>query len=80
MGSITAIPFIGWVVGPIIAFFSAIPFYVIWHWMNIKKFFYFLPDIYLNIGFWDLAFLFIIVSFLKSLILPSFSCTCKVEK
>lgn len=79
LASFTTIPVIGWILGPAISACAAIPFYVLWHGFNIKKFFYFLPDIYINAGFWDMVGLFIVGSFIKSIFFPSTNITnnCK---
>ena len=80
MGPIMAIPFIGWFLGPLFAVLGCIPFYVLWHWFGVKQFFAFLPPIYTEIGFWNMVGLALIVSMLKGLLLPTFSCTNKTKK
>jgi hypothetical protein len=79
MGSFLAFPILGWFIMPILSALAAIPFYVLWHGCNVKKFFMFLPDVYLNAGFWDMVFLFLTLTMLKSLLLPSFDITNKVK-
>ena len=71
MGSLLAFPILGWLIAPLISACAALPFYVLWHWFNVKKFFTFLPDVYLNAGFWEMVGLFLVLSMLKSLLLPS---------
>lgn len=79
MGAILGIPFFGWIVSPIVSACLAFPFYILWHWCDIKEFFPFLPANYQNIGFWQLVGLFLVVSMAKSIALPkvSVSNSCK---
>ena len=70
LATITTFPVIGWVIGPVLSALVAIPFYFLWHVCNVKKFFFFLPDVYMNVGFFELVGLFIVLSIAKSLCLP----------
>jgi hypothetical protein len=80
MGQLLAIPVIGWLLGPIVAVCVALPFYALWQWFGIKQFFAFLPPAFLNIGFWETVGLFLTISLLKIVLLPSFSCSCESDK
>ena len=80
MGALLALPIIGWFLGPLISMAVAIPFYVLWHWCAINTYFDFLPAKFVNIGFWDTVWLFLTISLLKMVCLPSMSCSCKDEE
>ena len=69
---IYAIPFIGHIVG-FIGFTSlAFPFWLFWTVFGMgEKYFYFVPPIYYEIGFWESFMVFSLVSILKSFI-PGF--------
>lgn len=73
LGTIAAIPIVGWMISIILSVCIAIPYYILWHWFNVKKFFMFLPDVYVNMGFWDMVGLFIVIGFIKSICLPTIS-------
>jgi hypothetical protein len=75
MGALSAIPVIGWIISLCLSICLSIPFYFLWHTCGIKQFFYFLPDMYVNIGFWQCVGLFITISILKLMLYPSFSAT-----
>jgi hypothetical protein len=79
LAAISSIPVVGWILAPIFSACLAIPFFVLWNWFEIRKFFYFLPDVYLNIGFLQCVGLFIIISILKVILLPSFNIKNKVK-
>lgn len=71
---LNAIPVIGWLISFLLATSLAIPFWFIWTVMEIgRKYFDFLPDKYLNIPFWHCVGLFIVVSIVKSVALPTIS-------
>ncbi len=69
MGRIISIPLVGWIIGPVLATFWAIPFYVLWHGFRIREMFPMLPEYLLNIGFWNMVGLFLTVSVLKCLLI-----------
>lgn len=49
----------------------AIPFYICWNWMDIGiTYFYFLPEIYQEIPFFECVALFISVEILKGTLIP----------
>ena len=68
---IYAIPVVGWLVGLFFHTMLAIPFYFVWNWLA-PTYFYWLPSVYLQIGFWNIVGLFIIMSILKTVLLPTF--------
>ena len=77
---INAIPVIGWLVSFFLSASLAIPFYFIWNSLA-PTYFYFLPDVYKNIPFWDTVGLFMIVPILKHMLVPTFiSNTNKIDK
>lgn len=67
-----SIPVIGWIVGAFFHTCLAIPFYFIWNALA-PTYFYWLPNVFHQIDFWDCVGLFIVISILKSVILPTFS-------
>lgn len=61
-----AIPVIGTILSLCVTIFTAIPFWFVWTVLGIgEKFFYFLPELYLSIGFWETVGLFMVLSILK---------------
>jgi hypothetical protein len=78
---INVIPFIGWVLSVGAAISMAVPFWFFWTVNHVgKTFFYFLPAVYQAPGFWDTVMLFVVVSIIKSIFLPSLGSTVKVNK
>lgn len=65
---------------PIVSIIVAIPFYIFWNWFNIRKFFYFLPDVFLRIGFWETVGLFVVVSFIHMIFVPKFATVTQTNK
>ena len=71
---IYALPIVGWIIGLFFDISLAIPFWFVWTHEGIgKTYFYFLPDVYTNIGFWSCVGLFIVVPIIKLILLPSFA-------
>lgn len=68
---IYAIPVVGWFIGFGLHVCLAIPFYFLWWWLA-GKFFYWLPPVYLTLGFWEIVGLFATVSILKFVLVPRF--------
>jgi len=66
-----AIPVVGWILGFIFSLFIAIPFYFVWNSMA-PIYFYWLPDVYHEIPFWDCVFLFMLTSMVRVLVLGSY--------
>lgn len=67
---IYGIPGIGWLIGGFIHMSLAIPFYFGWNYVA-PKFFYFLPPQYLNVGFWEVFWLIVVVVILKTILIPT---------
>lgn len=77
---INSIPVIGWLISFFLSASLAIPFYFIWNSLA-PTYFYFLPDVYKQIPFWDTVGLFMIVPILKHMLVPTFiSNTNKIDK
>ena len=77
---INSIPVIGWFISFFLSVSLAIPFYFIWNSLA-PTYFYFLPDVYKQIPFWDTVGLFMIVPILKHMLVPTMiSNTNKIEK
>lgn len=70
---INAIPFIGWIFSFIFSISLAIPFWLCWTVFGLgSKYFYFVPQVYQHINFWPCVGLFMILSILKSILVPRF--------
>jgi hypothetical protein len=68
---INGIPVLGWFISFIINASLAIPFWFIWSVCGVgDTYFYFLPEVYRGIGFWSCIGLFIVISILKSVLIP----------
>lgn len=68
---LNAIPFLGWFISLIVSTSLAVPFWACWTWGGLgKRYFYFLPDVFLSIPFWNCVGLFIIISVLKAVLWP----------
>jgi len=68
---INKIPFIGWLFSSIAAVSLSIPFWICWTWGGIgKKYFYWIPEIYQAISFWNCVGLFIVIAILKGTLIP----------
>ena len=66
---INVIPLIGWALSLAFSISLAIPFWFIWTVCHIgEKYFYFLPNTYQSIGFWNCVGLFIVISILKGIL------------
>lgn len=71
---INAIPFIGWGLSFFFAISMAVPFWIVWTVCGIgRDYFYFLPDVWQNPGFWATVGIFIAVSIIKSVFVPTLS-------
>lgn len=67
------IPVVGWLLSLIFNISTSVPFWVIWTACGIgKKYFYFLPEVYQSIGFWECVGLFTIIGILKQILTPKF--------
>lgn len=69
---IYAVPVVGWVVGLFFHICLAIPFYFVWNWLA-PTYLYWLPAVYQQLGFWTIVGLFVLLSILKTVLLPSFA-------
>ncbi len=68
---INKLPFIGWFFSSIAAVSLSIPFWICWTWGGIgKKYFYWFPEIYQSIPFWNCVGLFIVIAILKGTLIP----------
>jgi hypothetical protein len=68
---LNAIPIIGWIISFILSASLAVPFYFIWNSLA-PTYFYFLPDVYKQLPFWDTVGLFMIIPILKHMLVPTF--------
>lgn len=66
------IPIIGWIIAIVVDTFAAIPTYFLWNYIA-PKYIYQLPEVYQNIPFWDIVWLFMLISILKSTFYPKTS-------
>ena len=65
------IPVIGWLLSLFLSCSLAVPFWVIWSVMGLgEKYFYWLPEVYHSVPFWDCVGLFMIIGILKC-VLPT---------
>ncbi len=75
------LPILGWAMSVFFNVSVAIPFWFLWTYHEMgKRFFYWLPETYQSIAFWDTVALFIVIGILKSVLLPSFSHSTTVKK
>jgi hypothetical protein len=66
-----AIPILGWALSLLFTASTAVPFWIIWTVCGIgEKFFYFVPDVYKQIGFWESVGLFMVVGIIKQVFVP----------
>lgn len=71
---INTIPVIGWILSIIANVSMSIPFWFCWTVCDLgKKYFYWLPEVYQDISFWNCVGLFIILSIIKGVFYPSFN-------
>ena len=69
--NIYSIPILGWIIGVVLHASLAIPFWLAWTVCGLgAKYFYFLPEVYQNVPFWNCVGLFVVVSILKTVLLP----------
>ena len=62
-----SIPVIGWLIDLVAKVSLAVPFWIFWTWWDVgEKFFYWLPEVYTNIGFWECVRVFICLGVLIS--------------
>lgn len=70
LATITIFPILGWIISAVFAVLIAIPLHFLWGWLG-PTYFSFVPVIYLNMGFWDMAGLLVLVGFIKLIVYPS---------
>ncbi len=69
--NLNTLPFAGWFLDLVFKTSLALPFWIIWSVLGIgKKYFSFLPEIYLSPGFWDTVGVFIVVPIAYSIFIP----------
>jgi hypothetical protein len=68
------VPIVGPLIGFFFMFFLAIPFYYLWNDLA-PTYFYWLPQVYLQLPFWDCVWLMMLIAMLKLIILPRFVTT-----
>lgn len=69
---INAIPVIGWIISLVLMASLAVPFWFIWTVCGIgATFAYWLPTVYLAPGFWQCVGVFIVVSIIKQVFVPT---------
>jgi hypothetical protein len=69
MKGLMSIPLVGWFIGLLLSSFVSVPFYFVWNSLA-PRYFYFLPEVYLDIPFWHCVGLFIIIPIVKSTLNP----------
>ena len=75
---LNSIPVIGWLMDLGFKISLAFPFWIVWSVCGIgEKYFYFLPQVYKDPGFWDCVGVFIVIPILKSIFLPRLSVSNK---
>ena len=71
---INKLPFIGWFFSFVANVSMAIPFWICWTVCGIgPKYFYWLPEVYRSISFWDCVGLFICAGIIKGTFIPNFA-------
>lgn len=76
---IHAIPIIGTLIVFFVSLFISIPFYFLWNWLA-PIYFYWLPTIYLDLPFWHVVGLFMLLPILKLFVPKLAYVDTKVEK
>lgn len=66
---LNSIPVIGWITNIVLMASLAVPFYFMWNYVA-PTYFYWLPDVYQNIPFWDCVWLFTVISILQKVLIP----------
>lgn len=65
------IPFLGWFLSAVGATSLSVPFWICWTWGGIgKRYFYFLPEVFQVISFWNCVGLFVTIAILKGTLVP----------
>jgi hypothetical protein len=78
---LNAIPFFGWIMDFGLKVSLAIPFWFIWTICGLgKKYFYFLPQVYQHVPFWNCVGLFMAVPILYNIFIPKFVSVSNTQK
>lgn len=72
MGTLMAIPVLGWFIAILIGLCWSIPFYFLWNSVA-PTYFYWLPRVYHQLPFWDCVKLTLTISMMKVLLFPTMS-------
>lgn len=68
---LNSLPFVGWILDFTFKVSLAIPFWVIWSLFGVgDRFFWFLPQVYRDPGFWDCVGVFIVVPIAYGIFVP----------
>jgi hypothetical protein len=66
-----SIPVIGWLLSVIFTTSTALPFWIAWTNCGIgERYFYFLPEVYHDVPFWDCVGVFLVVGIIKGVFVP----------
>jgi len=68
------IPVVGWFLSFFFSVCLAIPFFFLWNGLA-PTYFYFVPEVYKHIPFWDCVWLAMLISILKAVLVPKFIAT-----
>jgi hypothetical protein len=66
---IFALPVVGWILGFVFYALLSIPTYFLWNGLA-PTYFPFLPQLWLKIPFWDMVWLFCLLSIVRSFVFP----------
>jgi hypothetical protein len=70
---LNALPVVGWLLSLFFSISLAIPFWIVWTACGIgETYFYWLPKVYQQPGFWACVGLFMVISILKAVLVPRF--------
>lgn len=70
---LNAIPIVGWALSIFFSASAAVPFWFLWTYCSLgRKYFGFMPEVWLSIGFWDCVGVFVILSIIRA-VLPTLS-------
>lgn len=69
---INKLPVIGWLLSIVSSVSLSIPFWICWTVCGLgEKYFYWLPEVYWNLPFWNCVGLFIVISIIKGVLVPT---------
>lgn len=78
MIGLNSIPVLGWFLAAVLCFFGAIPVYFLWNTLA-PIYFYWLPQVYLDLPFWHVVGLLWLIATLKGLLLPRLHASVEVN-